>query len=240
VIEVDLPARESLVEIFLHSVSVNPMPPWRALLISYAALFSATGNFVYASDSVERSIHLSQGTPDGFQEVRHQADGSVGVHSEINEKGRGEKLDSIYRLAADGTPLKIDTEGVNYNKAPVSEHFSLSQGEAHWQSLGENDGRAISTPAFYNSLNSAAEEFTLLVRALLKAPGQRLDLLRSGDEARQRIRAHRPGYVSDLILVDGDPLINVSDMRKVRTVLRGDRLYDSASLFQAVGLAAAP
>jgi imidazolonepropionase-like amidohydrolase len=49
-----------------------------------------------------------------------------------------------------------------------------------------------------------------------------------------------PGYVSDMILVDGDPLINVSDMRKVRTVLRGNRLYDTTALFQAVGLAPAP
>jgi imidazolonepropionase-like amidohydrolase len=46
-----------------------------------------------------------------------------------------------------------------------------------------------------------------------------------------------PGYVADLILVDGDPTINISDLRKVRTVVRGDRLYDSAELFQAMGVA---
>jgi hypothetical protein len=49
-----------------------------------------------------------------------------------------------------------------------------------------------------------------------------------------------PGYVADLILVDGYPLLNIADMRKVRTVLRGDRLYDSAALFKTVGLAPAP
>ena len=42
------------------------------------------------------------------------------------------------------------------------------------------------------------------------------------------------------VSADGDPLINVSDMRKVRTVLRGNRLYDTTALFQAVGLAPAP
>jgi imidazolonepropionase-like amidohydrolase len=49
-----------------------------------------------------------------------------------------------------------------------------------------------------------------------------------------------PSYVSDLILVDGDPTINISDIRKVRTVLRGDRLYGTAALFQSIGVASAP
>jgi hypothetical protein len=42
-----------------------------------------------------------------------------------------------------------------------------------------------------------------------------------------------------VILVDGDPTINISDIRRVRTVLKGDRLYDSAALFQSMGVAPA-
>ena len=49
-----------------------------------------------------------------------------------------------------------------------------------------------------------------------------------------------PGYVSDLIIVDGDPTINISDIRKVRMVLRGDPLYDSGSLWKSMGIAPAP
>ncbi len=45
-----------------------------------------------------------------------------------------------------------------------------------------------------------------------------------------------PGYVSDLILVDGDPTINMADIRKVRTTIRGDRLYDADALFKAVSI----
>jgi imidazolonepropionase-like amidohydrolase len=45
-----------------------------------------------------------------------------------------------------------------------------------------------------------------------------------------------PGYVSDLILVDGDPTINMADIRKVRTTIRGDRLYDADALFRSVGI----
>jgi hypothetical protein len=49
-----------------------------------------------------------------------------------------------------------------------------------------------------------------------------------------------PGYVSDVILVDGDPTINISDIRKVRTVIRGDRLYDSAALWKSMAITPAP
>jgi imidazolonepropionase-like amidohydrolase len=45
-----------------------------------------------------------------------------------------------------------------------------------------------------------------------------------------------PGYVADLILVDGDPTLLMSDLRKVRHVIRGDRMYESAALFRSVGI----
>ena len=45
-----------------------------------------------------------------------------------------------------------------------------------------------------------------------------------------------PGYVSDLILVDGDPTINLADIRKVKTTIRGDRLYDADALFESIGV----
>jgi hypothetical protein len=45
-----------------------------------------------------------------------------------------------------------------------------------------------------------------------------------------------PGYVADLILVEGDPTLLITDLRKVRHVVRGDRLYDAAALFRSVGI----
>lgn len=44
------------------------------------------------------------------------------------------------------------------------------------------------------------------------------------------------GQAADLILVDGDPSRYVSDLRRVRTVIRGDRLYDAVELARAAGL----
>jgi cytosine/adenosine deaminase-related metal-dependent hydrolase len=44
------------------------------------------------------------------------------------------------------------------------------------------------------------------------------------------------GMEADLVLVNGDPLANISDIRKTVTVLRSGTVYESADLYQAVGV----
>lgn len=72
-------------------------------------------------------------------------------------------------------------------------------------------------------------------------PADVLRIATSGSaEVMKRDQEHgrvAPGYVSDLILVDGDPTINMADIRKVRTTIRGDRVYDADALFRAVSIA---
>ena len=43
------------------------------------------------------------------------------------------------------------------------------------------------------------------------------------------------GKRADLILVKGDPLTNISDLRNVSQVIAGGRVYDSAKLWKSVG-----
>jgi hypothetical protein len=44
-----------------------------------------------------------------------------------------------------------------------------------------------------------------------------------------------PGMAADLILVDGDPLANISDLRKVSIVVTSGRAYETAGLWAQVG-----
>jgi imidazolonepropionase-like amidohydrolase len=44
-----------------------------------------------------------------------------------------------------------------------------------------------------------------------------------------------PGKRADLILVNGNPLENISDIRKVSRVVTAGRMYDSAELWKSVG-----
>ncbi|GAB3365494.1 hypothetical protein GCM10027431_06540 [Lysobacter rhizosphaerae] len=45
-----------------------------------------------------------------------------------------------------------------------------------------------------------------------------------------------PGKLSDLVLVDGDPTRNISDIRKVALVLKGDTAYYPSEIFDAMGI----
>jgi imidazolonepropionase-like amidohydrolase len=43
------------------------------------------------------------------------------------------------------------------------------------------------------------------------------------------------GKQADLILIDGNPLNNISDIRRVVRVVKDGRMYDSKKLGQSVG-----
>jgi imidazolonepropionase-like amidohydrolase len=47
----------------------------------------------------------------------------------------------------------------------------------------------------------------------------------------------QPGKYADMVLVDGDPTKNISDIRNVTTVLKGGRVYDPAAIEKALGIA---
>jgi imidazolonepropionase-like amidohydrolase len=47
-----------------------------------------------------------------------------------------------------------------------------------------------------------------------------------------------PGKFADLILVDGDPSRRVSDLRRVKTVVKDGVVYQSSELCRAIGMAA--
>jgi imidazolonepropionase-like amidohydrolase len=48
-----------------------------------------------------------------------------------------------------------------------------------------------------------------------------------------------PGKLADLILVNGDPARDISDINKVEVVMKGGRLYDAARVEQVLGIAPA-
>jgi imidazolonepropionase-like amidohydrolase len=45
-----------------------------------------------------------------------------------------------------------------------------------------------------------------------------------------------PGKQADLILVDGDPSINISDIRKVSMVMKNGLIFFPAELYEALGV----
>jgi imidazolonepropionase-like amidohydrolase len=45
-----------------------------------------------------------------------------------------------------------------------------------------------------------------------------------------------PGKLADVILVDGDPSAHISDIRRVRTVVKDGIVYQTSDLYRAIGV----
>jgi len=52
----------------------------------------------------------------------------------------------------------------------------------------------------------------------------------------QELGSIEPGKLADMVLVDGDPTRNISDVRKVRTVIKDGKVYDPAKILTSLGI----
>lgn len=90
--------------------------------------------------------------------------------------------------------------------------------------------------------HSLHRELELYVQAGL-TPMQVIQLATSGAAKVMRMDAETgtivPGKRADLILVEGNPLEHFADLRKVKRVVSGGRMYDPAELWKSAGFAPA-
>ena len=127
-----------------------------------------------------------QGNAVGTQTMQQEANGSVRVEYSYNDRGRGDHIVATYKLDADGLPVEYKGTGNDYMKAAVDEHFEMKNGRATWKNRSEKGDQAISGKAFYLPMDAPPEFLAVLVRALLKAPNQKLALLPAGESSIER------------------------------------------------------
>lgn len=121
-----------------------------------------------------------QGNASGEMTLRREGDAQL-WHLAFNDRGRGPDLDTRLVLGEAGVPVRIETAGHDYLKAPVEETFVLEDGRARWRSPSEAGEARVDGPAFYLSTQSAAPEIALLAQALLDDPDGRIALLPEGE-----------------------------------------------------------
>ena len=131
-------------------------------------LFQAAAALATRPQTIRYSIS-SNGAIAGHEVDTYQPDGRVESNYEFNDRGRGPKITAVYVLDAAGLPIRVEETGNDYLKAPVDEHFEVTDGIAHWKSTAENGQAAAG--AFYVSNNGSAAETAFLVAALAKAQG---------------------------------------------------------------------
>jgi imidazolonepropionase-like amidohydrolase len=129
-------------------------------------------------------ISLSDKTPAGQDVVWMDSEGMIHEFFQFNDRGRGPKIYTTYRLDAAGIVVAEESKGVDYMKNPVRENFARHHGQAVWKNQAEDEKAVNAGDKFYIDLNGGPESGALLARALLKKGGK-LAVLPSG-EARIR------------------------------------------------------
>jgi len=128
-----------------------------------------------------RYTFLLAGNKAGFESSSRNSDGSLKIHYEFNDRGRGPSINERIVLGKDSIPVEIENSGVDYYKAAVEERFSLKQGKASWKNRSEEGQKQVAEKAFYVSISGAFEEAGFMAQALLAAPGHKLRLLSEGE-----------------------------------------------------------
>src|SRR6476661_634636 len=170
----------------------------------FAALAHAQGPAAPAAQNAAstRYTFILAGNKAGYESSTRNPDGSLQIHFEFNDRGRGPNVNEKILTGKDGIPTEIEISGVDYMKAPVVEHFSLKQGNATWKNRSEEGQKKLTGKAFYASISGATEETGLLAHALLAAPGHKLALLPAGEasiEKRSELRINANGLSRTVI-----------------------------------------
>jgi hypothetical protein len=138
-------------------------------------------------DALIRMV-LTDGTPSGQDAIWKSPDGTIHEFSQFNDRGRGPKIYTTYRLDPRGLVVAEVSQGVDYMKNPVEERFSIASDEASWKNQAEEEKQANAAGKFYVDLNGGAESSAILARALLKNGGK-LPVLPSGEAGIRKMQS---------------------------------------------------
>jgi hypothetical protein len=140
-------------------------------------------------DAVIRMM-LADKTPSGQDAVWKSPDGTIHEFFQFNDRGRGPKIYTSYRLDSRGLIAFEESQGVDYMKSPVEERFSLVAGEAAWKNKAENEKQSNAAGRFFIDLNGGPESGAILARALLSSGSAgKLPVLPSGQAAIRRLQS---------------------------------------------------
>ena len=132
-----------------------------------------------AGDSTRYTVILV-GNKAGFATSNRNPDGSLQFYYEFNDRGRGPKVTERVIVDSNGIPSQVDNTGIDYEKAPVDEHFTLKNSGATWKNRAEHGEAQVTAKGFYVSLSGTPQEGAVLAQALLANSG-RLALLPAGE-----------------------------------------------------------
>jgi hypothetical protein len=82
-------------------------------------------------------------------------------------------------------------------------------------------------------------ELELYVKAGISAPDALRIATRNGAEFTSTLDSRgniEPGKMADVVLIDGDPTADISDVRRISLVMKGGTVYYPAEIYEALGI----
>jgi hypothetical protein len=144
-----------------------------------------------AAGQETRYTFLFSGNKAGTAVTRILPDGERVFTFEFNDRGRGPKTETHVRLGPGDIPVSEKITGHDYWKTPLDERYERTGDKVSWKNASEKEERKVTGPAFYLGLSAPPQEFELLTRALLAAPGHRLPLLPAGEARVEKIDSRK-------------------------------------------------
>lgn len=132
-------------------------------------------------------LMLTDKSPSGQDAVWTTPDGLVHEFYQFNDRGRGPKTYSTYRLDRHGVVTFEETKGVDYMKNPVNETFGMKDGVATWKNQAENGHQENSAGRYFVDLDGGPTSMVQLVKALA-TNGNKLSLLPGGEASLRKIK----------------------------------------------------
>jgi len=132
-------------------------------------------------------LQVTDKTPAGQDAMWTTPDGTVYEFYQFNDRGRGPKTYSTYRLDRRGIVTFVETKGVDYMKNPVNETFSMNAGTATWKNQSEDGHQDNSAGRYFVDLDGGPTSFFLLVKALLMNRNK-LPLLPGGEASLRELK----------------------------------------------------
>ncbi|NVK87979.1 MAG: amidohydrolase family protein [Gammaproteobacteria bacterium] len=123
----------------------------------------------------------------GKQVTEVTNDNALTSTTELSWNNRRLTLEESYELNDKGYPVKVTVTGISAFGAPVQELFSVKDGIATWATRADDGRASIADNQFYvavDGMNNAA-----LVRALLKAPFNQIELFPQGNASLTKVKS---------------------------------------------------
>ncbi len=132
-------------------------------------------------------MFLTNKMPSGQDAVWTTPDGEIHEFFQFNDRGRGPKTYSTYRLDGHGIVTWEETHGNDYMKNAVNETFTLKDGVATWKNQAEDGHQSNAAGRFFVAVDAGPANSYQLVQALLKNGGK-LPLLPGGEASIKKLQ----------------------------------------------------